>query len=224
MTKEYIDTLLSQLKKKLANHSPPHVRYDKNDKRISVTYDFNHGFIQKVKIIAPREKWLEFLDQLEQLKFNDIESYFSKHLSKKTQSELKTYFDKWPDDFLNDVLTCIKYANAHNPLYPPATKARGGSPHRLTWHEINKIKAAAREIYIYLEHNRDKLDRFNDPESQTMGAIDNLFPGFDIGKIDDPKTFYNKYISHRPLKILKNSERIKKGNTPILKTFLKHLK
>lgn len=242
MTTEYIDLLLNKIRQAQANHSPPKVRYDKNDKRIAVTYDFS--YIPKVKIIASGEQWLKFFYESDLITFETLRPYLSRP-PKKVLHDLKQYAEKCPYDFSEDIFVCINYANSRNPIYPPNTKARGGSAYGLTWHEMNEIKATARQLYVYLRHNYKPADLeqllkekygvsdkdiksfyFNKAAAVTMLTIEKVFDF----KIDSRKNdiadlttiFYRRFIATpgMSLRRISKSKRIMAGDSPFLKKVL----
>lgn len=238
MTKnDYIDKLLVQIRKNLPI-PPPHGRYDKNYKTIRVTYDFGSGVIPKVKIIASPAQWFTFSNDLDQITFEAIEPYLSKRLPKKTRTDLKKYSRTWPDHFIGDMFACIQCANFYNPKYPPATKARGGSPYGLNRLQMNEIRNTARHLYIYIQCNNKR------PAEQQPILLDMLFEVYGLSNSDmqdvviatmlivekafdfqvdssaykaDPRdTFYKKYIAYRPFSQIKKSQRIISGRSPFL--------
>jgi hypothetical protein len=154
LSEEIVGSALWKAYEKLLSQKPPIVIYDKKRKTISVKYGFNNNAIS-AKIIAAREMWLELWNDLDfdQVHFNTIVPYLSRP-SKKTIETLMSYAKEKPDDFSWDIFKCIEAANAHNPLYRPARKSRGGSPYGLNWSEMNKVKAAAAHLYVYLDHIR----------------------------------------------------------------------
>ncbi len=244
MTESYIDSLLEQLKGDLIQHTPPSARYDKKFKTITVLYDFCHGFIEKVKIIAPREQWLKW-ENFDQISFKEVGPFLTQRTSKDNRQALKEYADRYPKDFIGDMIACMQCANFENPLYYPARKPRGGSRYRhfddrySDWKEMWEIRNTARHLYIFLKYQLGQprnmrspifqqcLQRYDIPQSLhnyptgiTMEIINQAYPNLEIDEIDDPRTFYNKYIAYLPISRLKRSNRIKSGDSPFINKIL----
>ena len=225
------------LKKAWANRQPPKARYNKNDKTITVSYGFDNDTIP-VKIKAPATWWLD-LDLLygntlpETITFETLEAYLNR-IRKSDKTSLREYAAKWPSLFCEDLAWCVDAANAVNPLYPPRIKPRGKIPHGLSWERMNEIRGTARHLYVYLQHwmkqpTEKQPDEFkkclrayklseyeeHNPKIATMWIIEQVFDDFDIEKIEDPDTFYKKYIAvaHQPLSLLKKSNRILRGDS-----------
>ena len=177
MSEEFVESALWQAYEKLLYQKPPIVIYDKKRKTISVKYGFNDNAIP-AKIIAAREMWLKLWNDLDfdQVHFDTIEPYLSRP-SKKTIETLRSYAREKPDYFSWDIYKCIEAANAHNPLYRPARKPRGGSPYGLSWSGMNKVKATAAHLYIYLDHIRKH------PKNQWPPFLGRLLEAHEISPI-----------------------------------------
>lgn len=241
MSKEFIETVLWQAFEELHNQEPPTVRYDKKRKTISLKYGFNHNTIP-AKVIAPREVWLEFWHQLDfdKVQFETIEPYFSR-APKKTIEALKSYAEQKPDDFSWDVFRCIESANAHNPLYRPARKPRGGSPYGLSWTEMNKVKAAAAHLYVYLDHIRKQPEDQWPPFLTRLLKVHGISP-FTLKKdlsetvriiivghynIDFPQDrFYKTFIQESPISLegLRTSTRTTSEDNPFISAIFSRFK
>jgi len=152
MTKEYIDNLLELITEDLSEHeeNPPKVRYNKNKKSISVVYNFNHGFIPKVKLIADRDIWLKWWHNFDKITFDNVKKYLSRP-SKSLLNNLQEYAGNYPQDFLGDMFRCIDYALMEHPKHPPAAKPRKSSEYGLTWTEKNEVSSLSIRLLVYLE-------------------------------------------------------------------------
>ncbi len=220
---------------------PPKATYNKNDKTITVSYGFDNDTIP-VKIKAASTWWLD-LDPLygntlpETITFETLKAYLSRP-RKSDKASLQEYIERWPSLLHEDLAWCINAANnAVNPLYASRILPRGKIPHGLSWERMNEIRATARQLYVYLQHwmkqpTEKQPDEFkkclrayklseyeeHNPKIATMWIIEQVFDDFDIEKIEDPETFYKKYIAvaHQPLSLLKKSNRILKGDSPFL--------
>jgi len=155
---DYIDKVLTDLKKDLSNQNPPKVVYEtkKKPKTISVQYDFASGTLstlKKVKIIASREDWLKFFyeSDFDQVTFDDIEPYFYfTQFETEKKAALKRYAQEYPEPFASDVFECVLSALSKNPLYKPRVLPRG-SLYPGGWKQRNEISAQTVYLYYYLK-------------------------------------------------------------------------
>ena len=112
MREDYFKLILSQSKKNFKQkNNPPIVVYNPKKKTVSVKYDFALGLIQKIKIIAACNVWLEFrhLVEAKHLSFETIEPYLYRP-SKDKKNGLRQYSRNYPASFLADVLDCVKWS------------------------------------------------------------------------------------------------------------------
>ncbi len=112
---------MDELKRILENHNRklknPDVKYDKKDKHIRVTHDFNQGFIPNIKIRAHCELWLEWYHNFEQINFDTInrkdpktvKPYLSR-IPKKSLEALTIYAKQDPKGFIGDMFYCVQIA------------------------------------------------------------------------------------------------------------------
>jgi hypothetical protein len=170
---EYVDHLLETVKLQLKKHERPVAHYNKSNKRITIIYDFNFGFIPKVKFIAHRDIWLQWFYNFDQTDFNAIKLCLSRP-SKKTHEDLSQYANNYPRDFRGDMFKCIECAIFQHPKFPPAVKSRKPSQYDLTWREKNEISVTA--IWLYLELRR----LGNQPENKWPSYIKKFLKEYDI--------------------------------------------
>jgi hypothetical protein len=228
-----MDKLISNLK----NHRSPKVIYNKNKQYISITYDFDHGFIPKVRILAGRDIWLDWFCNIEQLEFDTIAPYLSR-TPQKSRANLKQYAEKYTQDFTGDMLMCINYAITKHPQYPGNIKARGGSPYGLKQSSMDEIKNTARHLYVCLKNNLKKPTYQQPSNLKTLLKLHNIKPDSkkireitfriverifnfkpDIsscGGNEPHDVFYKNYIVYRSLKSMSDSKRITNFNSPFL--------
>lgn len=209
----------------------PGVKRNRNNGKIVILSDFNCGKIENVKLIATPDAW-QALQARAQITFDTLSSHI--RLFQKNISALSAYAEQWPDDFAADVWRCAQAAAgcARNVI------PRGGSPYELNRSEMWQVKTAARQVYVHLrllKFNkprgwRDKIEHLktqygvtgNDLRPLVMAIIQHEL-GFTMDTSrtctePDPCQFHRKYI-HAPSVInwMKNSTRIKTGDTPFLK-------
>jgi hypothetical protein len=118
MTADNFRIILSQSKDNFKQiNNPPAVIYNPKKKTVSVKYDFALGLIEKVKIIAPCNLWLEISRQNDNdtLSFDTIEPYLYRP-SRDKKNGLRQYSKNYPGSFLADVLDCVKWSHTKNPL------------------------------------------------------------------------------------------------------------
>lgn len=145
---DYLDSILTEIKETISNHSPPEV--NKTEKKISVTYDFDAGYIKKVKLIASKEKWLDLINEYpENLAYDEVFPLLSRP-SKTLRHKLKEYAEDRQNDFTTDVLICIDSANMSNPLFKLRVIPRK-NPYNLSHEEKNQITMIAVRLYLFLE-------------------------------------------------------------------------
>jgi hypothetical protein len=118
MAEDLFRIILSQSKENFKQlNNPPIVIYNIKKKTVSVKYDFALGLIQKIKIIASCNEWLDFRHQVkaDMISFEMIEPYLYRPAKDKKKG-LKQYSRNYPGSFLADVLDCIKWSHTKNPL------------------------------------------------------------------------------------------------------------
>jgi len=223
---------------------PPKAKYfnNRDNKPITVTFDFQTGYIPKVKVIASRKRWLAFLD-IQEPTFETIQPYLSKRTPRKTVTELQRYAAEDPNGFAEEFCWCVMSANSVNPLYQPARKQRGGSPYARSWLQMWKIRYAARDLYLWLEYHIkfddepiENLLRAYDleqpdvyrPDELTKAIIERHFDfemqhqlGTSDEDIDTVGSFFRRYVRFQPLSTFKYHPRIISGDTPHLKGILR---
>jgi len=153
-----MDKLIQDLKRHKEN--PPVIKYDNKNKRISVTYGFNCGFIPNVKIIAKSKKWLKWFYEFEQVTLDKIKPCLSKP-SKKTLKALEQYVKDDPKGFTGDMLQCVVLSLEENPLYTPRVKSRKLEYKKLSWTKKNKMINTSIRLndYLYEIRNQKEFDR-----------------------------------------------------------------
>jgi hypothetical protein len=118
MAEDYFRKILSQSKDNFKQiNNPPTVIYNPKKKTVSVKYDFALGLIEKVKIIAPCNLWLDISGQndKETICYEMIEPYLYR-ASRTKRSGLRQYSKNYPGSFLADILDCVKWSHTKNPL------------------------------------------------------------------------------------------------------------
>jgi hypothetical protein len=256
------EELLKSHRKKLGDTLPekerlPYIRYDKNSKKISVTYAFNLGSIP-FKLIAHRDVWRKLWEtrDFDSVPFELVEPLLSRP-SRELKDKIRQFSISHPDDFSAGISLCVDQAVLNDPSYDPSRKPRGRF-YDFDWQKMNEIRGTARHLYCYLDHNREKvrtllesygrIKEFDDylekkekltPRLElalsTMLIIEEEFD-WDL-QIRNPEdegtlsceTFYNEYISVRSIRgmtltHLKNSKRIKEGDSPLLEPILERIK
>jgi len=241
---QFIDKIIENLKfdKTIENlKREPIVKYNKNDKTISVKYTFDFGNIP-IKLKKDRESWLKHdpdTTSPNQITFEMIRPFLSLRTSKKAKKDLEKYFHEAPDCFIDDVSTCILHANKNNPLSQTSIQPRGKT-YDITLREMRKRRTTAKHLYLYLQkwltkdeekhppELRKCLKRYNisraeaKPKLATMKIITKYFDFI----FRDSETFYQKYIvpPNGSLTRLKNSPYlvyIQEGRSPFLIPILK---
>ena len=90
--REYVDILIEEICQELLNQPRPKVTRNDHKKTISATYYYNFPYLIPATIIAPRKKWVNWINELgnfEKVSFDDIEIYLSKNTPIKTIEYLK---------------------------------------------------------------------------------------------------------------------------------------
>jgi len=238
---DYIDSILTEIKETISNHFPPVVRYNKNTKRISVSYDFDAGYIKKVKLIASSEKWLDLINEYpENLTYTEVEPLLSRP-SKDLQHKLQEYAQDRQDDFTTDVLICIDSANMSNPLFKLRVIPRKNS-YDLTWREKNQITMLAGRLYVFLnrigrtsektwpdyfkrfiETYEIKKHEFRYPDrvQQVVVEVVSKYEGREE-LFDDSYRFFQTFVKERiKIRKLEKLQNISPEKDPILKEFFK---
>jgi hypothetical protein len=121
----------------------PH--YDPKTKRISVETTIG---VESFKFIASREAWLEAWETdgfLENLSLADVKPFLGRNKKELVQA-LADLAENHQAIFAQGFLNCVLAANSVNPLYGPATKARGGSPYGFDWKTRNKVSSLALKL------------------------------------------------------------------------------
>jgi hypothetical protein len=193
MQKYHLNSILSEIVRQISIHEAKFnnendqgfSRYDKNSKRITVTYDFDYGGIRNVKLIASSEEWLqlEFLDP-KKIGYRVVDRILSRRTQNRKRLNLMRYAKELPDQFCQDVLVSIGEASKVNPLcvsrrkqkkeqrpfwlwgtksrteteplWLVGTKPRGGSPYGFSKGKMHQIRSTARHWYIFLGEHFDK--------------------------------------------------------------------
>lgn len=118
MTEDHYRQVLSLAKNNFKQiNNPPIVIYNSKKKTVSVKYDFALGLIQKIKIIASCQAWLDLRQPADagSIVFETIEPFIYRPARGKL-SGLKQYSRNYPGSFLADVLDCVKWSHTKNPL------------------------------------------------------------------------------------------------------------
>ncbi|MBC8177231.1 MAG: hypothetical protein ISR61_03590 [Desulfobacteraceae bacterium] len=227
---------------KSPNNLQPTAKY--RNKGITVDYGFNCGDIP-IKISAETEWWFQFQTNksFNSLTFETIKDKLAKGrwTSQKNRTKLAEYAEGSPDEFQDDFFRCVMATNPVNPLY--RVMPRGRLVHDATTVEIQQIRQASRELYVWLksslkqrrwkpvveklfkdyglplfdDYNNDRPSRRKLKET-VQEIIEKHYLKINI---DDQTTedFYKTYIAHAPLTPLKNDPRVISGNTRLIKQF-----
>lgn len=216
----------------------PKVIPNPKEKTISVTYDFGaSGYIKSVKIIASREKWLNW-HWMESVSYEDIKDYLSRP-SKKVKKALEDLYKQSPVIFNADFFNCVLYANAEaNPDFKTRVRARKPSRYNLTWHEKNKISNISIRLYDYL-YNISKQKEIDRPnylkkflkayEIKKYDIEERIFIEDVVRKVmskyckkDFGERFWQTFVTDRPISI-KQVRKIAPNPNPEKDEYLKEL-
>jgi hypothetical protein len=238
---EPIDAAIEDLRQwlKPSRKKKPIVNYDKNTKEISVRHFFRSDHSIRVKLRASREEWLVLRElSIDQFTFEAISPYLSRP-TKENRASLESYAAAQPDHFASDCQRYIELANQENPLSKSRRKPRRGYSRDRRWPEI---KATACHLFVFLEANYESsekptnIDRFKRLEEKyqieipgdrygcietTMAIIEKQF-SFQIEHETDDRVlaFYNNILLSLPYRKLKNSPRIRRGDSAFLRKLL----
>jgi len=229
---------LKELKRILESHKrklkKPDLRYNPKDKHIRVTHDFEQGYIPGIKIKAPRELWLEWYCNFDQIKFDTIKPYLSR-IPKKTLKALTEYAEQDPQGFMGGMFYCVQVALEENPLYSPRVKARKPSEYDLKWHDINKISNTSIRLHDYL-HKIKNYKEFDRPDYLKkflnvygISALDLLDVKDAVRKVmskyygvDFKERFWQTFVTDRPIS-LRQIRKLAPDPSPENDEFLKEL-